>query len=60
MGSLKINQSEHQIAQESIKFVLSEDNGGVLMFWIIIIIGFVYRGGKQVLKLPFTLINDFD
>jgi hypothetical protein len=37
MVSLKINQSEHQIAQESIKKIkLSEDNGGVSLFGVII------------------------
>jgi len=39
MVSLKINQSENQIAQESIKNLRSEDNGGVSMFGVIIIIG---------------------
>jgi hypothetical protein len=38
MVSLKINQSEHQIAQESIKNLKSEHNGGVSMFGLIIII----------------------
>ncbi len=38
MVSLKINQSENQIAQESIKNLRSEDNGGVSMFGVIIII----------------------
>jgi hypothetical protein len=49
MVSLKINQSEHQIAQESIKILKSEDNGGVSMFWVIIIIIIIIIGSLSIM-----------